>query len=93
MLRNYIKIAYRNLVRQRAYSFINVLGLSLGISCFILIILFIQDELNYDRYHVNADRIYRIESIDTLDPKAMGNARMQAPIATLTELPFRIFFS
>ncbi len=81
MLRNFIKIAYRNLLMYRGYSFINISGLALGVACFILIILFIQDEWSYDRYHKNANRVYRIESIDTLDLKAVGNARMQAPIA------------
>lgn len=81
MLKNYIKIAYRNFSRHKGYSFINVSGLTLGIACFILIALFIQDEWSYDRYHKNADHIYRIESIDPLDSKAVGNTRMQAPIA------------
>ncbi len=81
MLRNYIKIAYRNLLKHKGYSFINISGLALGIACFILIILFIQDEWSYDRYHKNADRIYRIESIDTQDPKAIASARLQAPMA------------
>lgn len=65
MLKNYIKIAIRSLIRQKGYSIINILGLSLGVTCFVLILLFIQDELSFDRYHENAERIYRLrENID-----------------------------
>ena len=60
MLRNYIKIALRNLRNQKAYSFINILGLGIGITCCLIILLYIMDELSYDRFHVNADRIFRI---------------------------------
>lgn len=59
MLRNYIKVAFRNILKHKGYYFINVVGLSIGIVCFVLITLFIQDELSYDRYHEKADRIYR----------------------------------
>ncbi len=60
MVKNYFIIAVRNLIRQKGYSVINALGLSLGVTCFILILLFIQDELSYDRYHQKAGRIYRL---------------------------------
>jgi len=59
-VKNYFNIAVRNLIRQKGYSLINALGLSLGVACFILILLFIQDELRYDRYHEKANRIYRL---------------------------------
>lgn len=58
MLKNYFKIAIRNLLRHRIYSLINVLGLALGIACTILIFLWVQDELSYDRFHENADNLY-----------------------------------
>ena len=60
MLNNYLKIAVRNLLRHKAYSFINLAGLALGMTCAFLILLYVQDELRYDRFHENADRIYRI---------------------------------
>ena len=59
MFKNYLKIAVRNLKRHKGYSFINVFGLAIGAACFVLILLFVQDELSYDRYHEKADRIYR----------------------------------
>ncbi len=60
MLKNYLKIALRNLKKHKAYSFINIAGLAVGMTCCILILLWVQDEWSYDRYHENADRIYRI---------------------------------
>ena len=60
MIRNYFKTAIRNLKKNRFYSFINVAGLSIGIACAILITLFIIDELSYDRFNQNGDRIYRV---------------------------------
>jgi putative ABC transport system permease protein len=60
MLQNYFKIALRNLAKQRFYSFINIAGLALGISSCLLILLYVQHEISYDRYHEKADRIYRI---------------------------------
>ena len=60
MLKNYFKISIRNLRKHKAYSLINVAGLAMGLACFTLIILFVQDEWSYDRYHPDADRLYRI---------------------------------
>ena len=60
MYKNYIKIAFRNMMRSKAYSIINVSGLAIGMAATILILLFVQNELSYDRYHENSDRIYRV---------------------------------
>jgi putative ABC transport system permease protein len=60
MLKNYLKIAIRNIKRYKGYSFINITGLAVGMACFILIMLYIKYELSYDRYHENADDIYRV---------------------------------
>lgn len=62
MLRNYFKIAWRNLIKNKGFTAINIIGLSMGIGCFIMISMYVIDELSYDRYHENADRIYRINS-------------------------------
>lgn len=61
MFRNYIIVAIRNLIRQKLYSLINILGLAIGIALFVMIALFIADEFNYDRFNLNYDRIYRLE--------------------------------
>ena len=60
MFKNYFTIALRHLIRHKTYTLINVLGLAIGMTCVILIALFIQDELSYDTFHQNADRIYRV---------------------------------
>ena len=60
MLHNYLSVALRNLRRHPAYSLINITGLAIGMATCILILMYIQDELGYDRYHPHADRVYRI---------------------------------
>src|SRR5580658_2912837 len=60
MLKNYFKIALRNLWRKRAFSFINVTGLAVGMACCFLIFLYVHFELSYDRFHQKADQIYRL---------------------------------
>lgn len=60
MFGNYLKIAVRNIIKHKGASFLNIIGLSIGIAVCILIFLYVQFELSYDRYHTNADRIYRI---------------------------------
>lgn len=62
MFRNYVKIALRNLWKNKAFSAINITGLSIGLASFILITLYVVDELSYDRFHDKADRIYRVNS-------------------------------
>ena len=60
MIKNYFRIAFRNLIKHKAYSIINITGLAIGMACSIIILLWVQHELSYDRFHKNADRIYRI---------------------------------
>jgi putative ABC transport system permease protein len=60
MLKNYFKIAFRNLWRHRVFSFINIMGLTVGMTACLLIFLYVRFELSYDRFHPKADRIYRI---------------------------------
>jgi putative ABC transport system permease protein len=64
MLKNYLKIAWRNLWKQKGYASINIFGLAIGLTCFLLIILFVRFELSYDTFHKKADRIYRIAKED-----------------------------
>lgn len=59
MFRSYLKIGLRNLRKHKAFSFINILGLTVGLTCCMLIALFIQEERSYDKFHENADNIYR----------------------------------
>jgi putative ABC transport system permease protein len=62
MFKNLFKIAIRNILRDKTYSFINILGLTIGITCSMFLLMYILNELSYDRYHKNADNIYRIIS-------------------------------
>ncbi len=60
MLRNYVKIAWRNLLKNKTFSFINILGLSLGMGCSLVILLWVQDEVGKDRFHQADSRLYRV---------------------------------
>ncbi len=60
MIRNYLKVALRSLLRNKLTSFINIAGLALAMTCCLLIVFFIRDESSYDRYHSKADRVYRV---------------------------------
>jgi putative ABC transport system permease protein len=60
MLWNYLKVTWRNIRRYKGYSFINIVGLAVGLTSCILILLWVQDELSYDRFHTSADDLYRI---------------------------------
>ena len=86
MLKNYLTIAIRNLMRYKAYSFINISGLAVGMACLILVLLFIQNEFRYNTHHPNADRIYRVV-IDFGNDKASGATSGALGPAVNTELP------
>src|SRR5258708_40152686 len=60
MLRNYFKIAFRNLTRNLVFSVINMAGLSIGIATSLLIMLWVADEISYDRFHKNIDNLYQV---------------------------------
>ena len=60
MLRNYFIIALRSILKQKSYSLLNIIGLSLGLACTFLITLWIQDEMRYDSFHESGDHLYRV---------------------------------
>lgn len=83
MFKNYLKIALRNLIRNKMYSFLNIAGLGIGIACCILILLYIQDELSFDRFHEKADRIYRVNTHLEIPEREMhfaSTAHVQGPL-------------
>lgn len=82
MFKNYLKIAFRNVKKHKAYAFINIAGLAIGMACCILIISFITTELSYDRYHKNTEQIYRLG----LDANLGGN-QILMPISTAPTAP------
>ncbi len=81
MLRNYFKIAWRNLRKQPGFAAINVIGLAIGLTACLLTGLFVYDELRYDRFHENADRIVRVELRGKLNGEAIHEANVMAPVA------------
>ncbi len=83
MLKNYFNIAFRNLLKHKFYSLLNILGLSTGLACFMLISLFIKDELSYDSFHDDADQIHRIDFSATLNGADIITAQTGWPTATV----------
>jgi putative ABC transport system permease protein len=89
MLENYIKVGIRNILKHKVYSSINITGLAVGLAASMLIILYIADELSYDRFQEQADRIYRIGSHGRFEGDEFRQATSSAPIAEalLREVP------
>ncbi|NVM57691.1 MAG: ABC transporter permease, partial [Desulfobacterales bacterium] len=89
MFWSYVKITVRNVIRQKLYSGINILGLAIGVATCITIILYVQDELSYDHYHEKADRIYRMAFNAVIGGNEFNAALSAAPVAAtlLEEFP------
>jgi ABC-type antimicrobial peptide transport system permease subunit len=81
MFKNYLKIAFRNLLKQKVYSLINISGLAVGIAVCILIFLWVQDELSYDRFHENADQLYRVVFEYEANGQILHHWRTPPPLA------------
>jgi putative ABC transport system permease protein len=88
MIKNYLKTALRNLKRHPGYSFINIVGLSIGMACFILIALIIRGEFQVDKFHERADRIFRVTRLDEFGGVANRVAVTQAPLAAALKRDF-----
>ena len=90
MIKNYFKIAFRNLLKNKVFSFINIFGLTIGLTSFLLITLYIFDELTFDHFHKNADTIFRvIEKKTTPDGKEtkLSGAGYQVSERAKTDIP------
>src|SRR5882757_1776998 len=83
MLKNYLKIALRNLFRNKTYSAINIFGLALGVACCLLLTLYILDETSYDKHHERAGDLYRIVSEFKSD-KGFDKLRTASPPIAMT---------
>ena len=81
MLKNYLKIALVNFRKHKAFSFINILGLAIGIACCILIISYVFHELSYDRFHENDCRIYRLRTELLISGDHLNIPKSSPPIA------------
>ncbi len=84
MFKNYVKVAFRNLVKYRIHSIINILGLSIGIAISILILILVQDELSYDKYNEDWKHIYRVNRLAEIDGTHFNGA--MTPLALKEEL-------
>jgi putative ABC transport system permease protein len=83
MIKNYLRIAFRNIGRHKGYSFINIFGLALGMACCILILLWVKDEMATDRYHAKLDSLYLVQTIQhygSEDSRTSGTVPALAPV-------------
>ncbi|MCB0822278.1 MAG: ABC transporter permease [Bacteroidales bacterium] len=88
MVKNYLLSLYRNISRNKFYSLLNILGLSLGLSAAIFILLYVQDELSYDKYNEKYERIYRIESDFTISGKHDHFAIVPTPMGPALKIEY-----
>ncbi len=90
MFRNYLFTALRNIARHKLYSFINIAGLAVGLTCVMFIILFIRDETSYDKWIVDSDHLYRVESTVTFagqEPRPTSGSALPVAVAMAQQIP------
>ncbi|UCD17319.1 MAG: ABC transporter permease, partial [Candidatus Zixiibacteriota bacterium] len=87
MFRNFMKVAVRNLQRHKAYSFINIVGLAVGMACCMLIMLWVVDEVSYDNFHENGNNVYRILSTGRYFKSGFDGSPAPLAPAALREIP------
>lgn len=88
MLKNYFKVAFRNLWRNKSFSFINIIGLAIGIATCLIITLFVNNELSYDRYNEKADRMYTVFFQGNVQGEKMNEASVMPPVAQTLKKDF-----
>jgi putative ABC transport system permease protein len=88
MFRNYLKIAWRNLVKRKVFSAINIFGLTIGLTCCMLISLYIYNELSYDSFHENADRVFLLGTSFVAEGKTEKGATTSAPLGRVMQQQF-----
>ena len=81
MIRNYMKIAWRNLFRNKGFSAINLLGLTIGMTCSVLIFLWVKDEVTYNKFHENYDQVYKIIANRNFNNQVLTDENMVLPLA------------
>ena len=88
MIKNYLKVAFRYLTKHKEYTIINVSGLAVGISCCILIMMFVRSEVSYDKFHSKADRIYRMYMNEKVKGEMFTNVATPIPLAPALQASF-----
>src|SRR6185295_20111200 len=90
MIKNYLTVALRNIIRHKLFSFINIAGLAIGLACVIFVLLFIRDELSYDRWIPDTRNLHRIELsvyVPGSNPLDMAVVPFPMPAAMRDEIP------
>src|ERR671926_441469 len=88
MFRNYIKLAYRSIVKNKTFSFINIFGLAIGLTCCLLISMYIYKEFSYDTQHKLGDRLYQLGTYSKMDGKENVSAHTPAPMVFTMQQQF-----
>ncbi|HET9432287.1 MAG TPA: ABC transporter permease, partial [Chitinophagaceae bacterium] len=88
MIKSYIKIAWRNMMKNKTFSFINIFGLSIGLTCCMLISMYLYYELSFDSHHKNADRVYQLGTTFVKEGKEDRTANTPAPMARTMQMVF-----
>ena len=88
MLKNYLKVAWRNLMKNKTFSFINIFGLSIGLTCCMLISMYLHYELSYDSHHKNVTRVYQLGTTFVKEGKEERTANTPAPMARTMQMAF-----
>jgi putative ABC transport system permease protein len=81
MIRNYLKVAFRSIIRHKGFSFINIAGLAIGMACCIMIFMWVQYELSYDRHYPDYERIYRVATDSRNERETYITARTSTPVS------------
>src|SRR5947207_12932454 len=88
MIKNYFKIAWRNLLRNKGFSAINIIGLAIGIATCLIIMLFVNNELGFDRFNKKADRIVRVFFEGNVQGEKMKESTVMPPVAATFKTDF-----
>src|ERR1700704_1515474 len=88
MIKSYFKIALRNLMKNKIFSFINIFGLSIGLTCCMLISVYLYNEVGYDKYHKNIDRLFQLATTFVKDGKEDKTPNTPAPMAAAMRQEF-----
>ncbi|HET6769983.1 MAG TPA: ABC transporter permease, partial [Chitinophagaceae bacterium] len=88
MIKNYIKVAWRNMMKNKTFSFINIFGLSIGLTCCMLISMYLHYELSYDSYHKNGSRVYQLGTTFVKEGKEDRTANTPSPMAKTMQMVF-----
>ena len=91
MVKNYLKLAWRNMLKHKGHSAINVVGLAVGMACFLLILFYVRDEASYDKFHNDYESIYRVTEVNYTDGNETRLANAYSAIGPVLKNDFPEF--